>query len=247
MKSSGWAAISAPSFKSHTSRRVGRSSAPAGSPAADTPSTARNRAAKRRRDMAPPDAAPDGGGAALWRRPRTCVIQRVTRGKIFRGNREIRNRRSMLRSGLFASALALVLLPAAALAAGETEFLAGQTKACAKCALPKVSLKRRDLGGADLSGANLAGAVFHRSKLLGTNFAGADLTGTNLNKTDLKNAVLTNVKGAGAMFYESDLSVANFTGADLTEGKLGKARMVRPILDRAKLTEAILTGARLDN
>ena len=85
----------------------------------------------------------------------------------------------MLRSGLFASALALALLPAAALADGETEFLAGQTKACAKCALPKVSLKRRDLGGADLSGANLAGAVFHRSKLLGTNFAGAAPTGTN--------------------------------------------------------------------
>src|SRR5271165_1186211 len=146
--------------------------------------------------MAPPDAAPVGGSTALWRRRRTCVIQHFpcqpTFGAepIFRGHREIRNRRSMLRSGLFASALAFALLPAAAFAAGEAEFLAGQTKTCAKCALAKVSLKRRDLGGADLSGANLAGAVFHRSKLLGTNFADADLTGTNLNKTDLKNAVL---------------------------------------------------------
>ena len=153
----------------------------------------------------------------------------------------------MFRSTLLVSALCLAMLPRPAAAAGEAEFLAGQSKACAKCALEKVSMKRRDLGGADLAGANLAKAVFHRSRMIGANFAGADLTGANLNKSDLKNVSFAGIKGQGAMFYESDLSVANFTGADLVEAKMGKARMVRTILDQAKLTEAILTGARLDD
>ena len=122
----------------------------------------------------------------------------------------------MLRSTLLVS-LCLAVLARPAGAAGEAEFLAGQSKACVKCALGKISMKRRELGGIDLAGADLAKAVFHRSRLIGANFAGADLTGANLNKTDLKNASFVDIKGAGAMFYESDLSVADFTGADLVE------------------------------
>jgi len=63
------------------------------------------------------------------------------------------------------SVLLLGLPPRASLAAGETEFLAGQSKSCPSCSLPRAPLKRKDLTDADLSGANLAGAVLHRAKL----------------------------------------------------------------------------------
>src|SRR5438067_5288163 len=76
-------------------------------------------------------------------------------------------------------------------AEGESEFLAGHTKACRGCSLEGVSLKRRDFSGADLSGATLSLAVLHRARLPRTTLTGANLKNANLNKTDLKNAVFS--------------------------------------------------------
>src|SRR5262249_61996047 len=96
-----------------------------------------------------------------------------------------------------AAAIALGLWLAAgapASADGESDFLAGRSKACVNCSLPAASFKRKDLANADLTGANLAGAVFHRARLLRTKLDSANLTNANLNKTDLKGATLTKAK-----------------------------------------------------
>ena len=59
-----------------------------------------------------------------------------------------------------AVAIAMSLwLTAGASADGESEFLAGRSKACVNCSLPAASFKRKDLANADLTGANLAGGL----------------------------------------------------------------------------------------
>ena len=150
-----------------------------------------------------------------------------------------------------AATLALIVwlcLPAigSRVAAAESDFLAGRSKACPNCVLQNASLKRKDLTGADLSGANLSGTVLHRARLARAKFTGTDLTNANLNKTDLKNASLVRAKLSGAMLYETDASAADFTGADLADSKMGRARLVRATLNGANIRNAVLTGARLD-
>ena len=115
-----------------------------------------------------------------------------------------------------AAALALIVwlcLPTigSRVAAAESDFLAGRSKACPNCALQNAPLKRKDLTGADLSGANLSGTVLHRARLARAKLTGTNLTNANLNKTDLKNASLVRAKLSGAMLYETDASAADFT------------------------------------
>ena len=70
--------------------------------------------------------------------------------------------------------------PAARAGESEQDFLQGKSKTCRSCALEKAALKRRDLAGADLTDARLTMAVLHRARLVGTIFAGAELSGANL-------------------------------------------------------------------
>src|SRR5436305_13361882 len=111
------------------------------------------------------------------------------------------------RSAAIAIAMGFWLMAGApAIADGESEFLAGRSKACVNCALPAASFKRKDLANADLTGANLAGAVFHRARLLRVKLDGANLSNANLNKTDLKGATLTRAKLEEAKLFERDPS-----------------------------------------
>src|SRR5205085_2920949 len=66
--------------------------------------------------------------------------------------------------GALALGLVVNIGPERSWAAGESDFLAGKTKSCPGCSLPRAGLKRKDLSEADLSGADLTGAVLHRAR-----------------------------------------------------------------------------------
>jgi uncharacterized protein YjbI with pentapeptide repeats len=108
--------------------------------------------------------------------------------------------------------------------------------------LSRDNLRQANLSGADLTGANLVSAYLH----------GADLTGANLSETDLHRVNLrdANLSGAcleAASLIEADCRNANFTRANLSSAKLKGADLRRVRAIATDFTEAILTGACIEN
>jgi hypothetical protein len=81
--------------------------------------------------------------------------------------------------------------------------------------------------------------------LVGADFAGYDLSGTNLIEANLSGANLMKTNLSGANLYKSNLSGAILIRANLSRTHLGKANLSRAILANANLNEANLFMANL--
>lgn len=89
---------------------------------------------------------------------------------------------------------------------------------------------KTEYAGADLSYTDLSGADFQDADLSNTNLAGADLSGSNLTNADLSGANLEN---------------ANLTNALLNDANLSTANLVNAVLNGADLSGSLLDGCRL--
>lgn len=122
--------------------------------------------------------------------------------------------------------LAVVALPATALAGpavtgGTGNCSPGPFAACAGASLTLADLGRADLRGADLRGAEMNGAFLHGASLAGADLRGADLRGADLTAADLTGAALA--------------------GANLADATLDFTRM-----DRNSLADTYLCRTSLD-
>lgn len=89
---------------------------------------------------------------------------------------------------------------------------------------------KADFAGADLSYTDLTDADFQDADLSNTNLAGADLKGSNFTNADLSGANLEN---------------ANLTNALLNHAKLSNANLVNAVLTGADFGGSFLDGCRL--
>ena len=97
-------------------------------------------------------------------------------------------------------------------------------------ALNRVNLSGGQLHNADLRGADLSFADLSNADLSGANLSAADLREANLSFADLSGAQLNAARLTGTR-----LALANLTGADLR-----RAALIRPGLDCALLSDALL-------
>ncbi len=100
----------------------------------------------------------------------------------------------------------------------------------------------QDLQGIYLKGANLSDASFIGANLNYTNFQNTDLTSADLTSADLTNADLTNANLTNAI-----LTRASLNGANLYNANLSNAKLVQAQLDKTDFTDAILTGAYIED
>ncbi|NER98613.1 MAG: pentapeptide repeat-containing protein [Symploca sp. SIO1B1] len=103
--------------------------------------------------------------------------------------------------------------------------------------LTGANLSKTSFRGADFIGANFTGANFTGANLTGANFTGANFTGTNL----------TGANFTGANFTGANFTGANLTGADFTRTNLKETNLSEVQLLAAKLEEAILTAACIED
>ena len=89
----------------------------------------------------------------------------------------------------------------------RADSVAGRSKACSRCDLAGLNLRRRDLTGADLSDANLKDANLHDAKLTGARLTGTDFSGAIMGTAHLG---------------RRDLSKARLRDADLRKTRLAR-------------------------
>jgi uncharacterized protein YjbI with pentapeptide repeats len=92
----------------------------------------------------------------------------------------------------------------------------------------------------DLAGANLSGSNLQRAALKGANLHSTNLSEATLNAAELRNADLSHANLSGADLTFADLSRAKLYGADLSRASLSNTN-----LRDADLSNADLTGADL--
>ena len=89
----------------------------------------------------------------------------------------------------------------------RADSVAGRSKACSRCDLAGLNLRRRDLTGADLLDANLKDANLHDAKLTGARLTGTDFSGAIMGTAHLG---------------RRDLSKARLRDADLRKTRLAR-------------------------
>lgn len=104
--------------------------------------------------------------------------------------------------------------------------------------LAGASLRGANLSGASLRGANLADAVLTNARLVHAKLDRANLAGANLRYANLEGASLTNASLARATLTDASLQRADLTAADLQQSVCRRA-----FFDKAKLEQALLSGA----
>ena len=119
--------------------------------------------------------------------------------------------------------------------------------------LREANLQEANLRGANLEGASLWGADLERADLRGANLGEAYLERVNLIRADLREANLWKTNLERAELWEADLRGANLEEANLWGADLGRADLKGANLSKANLaaatalstnfTQAILTGA----
>ena len=117
-------------------------------------------------------------------------------------------------------------------------------------------LRRRSIAPIDLTGADLTGVEFFgdlsRARLVGTNFASADLTcarliGAYLTRANLTNADLFNATLCKAHLDNAHLDSANLAYADLRESRLSNTHFTKAGFVRANLAKAYAKDADFSN
>lgn len=100
----------------------------------------------------------------------------------------------------------------------------------------------KDFAGADLSFTNLSGADLNHANLSHANLSGADLSHAKLNGADLSHAKLS-----GADLSDANLSFAKLSGADLSSACLIGGKQIFTNLLDADLSDANLSDANLSD
>lgn len=98
----------------------------------------------------------------------------------------------------------------------------------------------------------MIGTNLKNSKLGGSEWVKAKMTGVILQNTDLQSAILeeaflNEAKISNANLRDANLEKANLTGADLSGSDLSKANLSNAILKNANLTGAILKGTKINH
>jgi uncharacterized protein YjbI with pentapeptide repeats len=104
--------------------------------------------------------------------------------------------------------------------------------------MQKFEFIESNLTGADLKGAILTGAI-----LTGAILTGAKLTGADLRGAILTGAILTGADLIGADLEHAILTGANLNNANLNNANLNNANLVKTQALGATFSEAVLTGA----
>lgn len=107
--------------------------------------------------------------------------------------------------------------------------------------LNNANLSRARISGAFLEKAKLRGAVMTSVVARGSQFTGADLSHTNIERSDLEGAVFNS-----ANLYKANLNGANLRGALFINASLVEADICDAELDYAYFLKADLTNAKLD-
>lgn len=113
---------------------------------------------------------------------------------------------------------------------------------------PSTRLSHANLSGLYSDGNNkltAAGADLSGTKLDRANLYGADFKGARLDHASLNNASLTGANLAQAALSEADLNHSDLTFADLSAGSLSGARLREADLTQANLSGADLSSAHL--
>jgi len=108
--------------------------------------------------------------------------------------------------------------------------------------LKNVNLSRADLTKANILGANLEGAVLTEANLSQAILPKDTLIGVTLNGVDLSSVDLSGAVLKGAKLVQANLKQANLEGADLTDANLVEASAID-----TNFSNAILTGACIEN
>jgi uncharacterized protein YjbI with pentapeptide repeats len=103
----------------------------------------------------------------------------------------------------------------------------------------------QDFAGGDLSSSDLPGAKLQGAFIALANLSGADLRGTNAQGANLHGANLTDARLGGAQLQGADLSRADLTGADASGAQLQGANLSDANLTGVDLADARLTGTAL--
>jgi serine/threonine-protein kinase len=109
---------------------------------------------------------------------------------------------------------------------------------------------RRDFASLDLSGldfhkTDLSGGIFHQSRLIKTNFQGAELASADFGRASLSRANLRDANLGRAYFSYTDLEGADLRGADLSFAYLNHANLRGANLCGANLSNAKITEEQL--
>jgi len=103
----------------------------------------------------------------------------------------------------------------------------------------------QNISGLHLQKTDLCGVDFYRSKLVKTNFQGADLSDAYFGQANLNQANLRDANLVRVVFNNADLSGADLGGADLSFAHLFNANLKGANLCGANLFNANLKGANL--
>jgi len=102
------------------------------------------------------------------------------------------------------------------------------SNSCQNCDLSGLDLSGGAFAGANLSGANLEGAIFsssggyNRTRMIGVNLEGANLSNVNFKGAMLREANLKKTNLQNANFEGATLQQANLDGADLKGAKMDR-------------------------
>lgn len=153
--------------------------------------------------------------------------------------------RNVLKTGLFAMALAFVS-PAVSHAACDDAPAPGvDWKDCRK--------RNLIMSGSDLSDSDLSLANFASSDLRDSNFSNANLFKTNLLRASFEDSIGTNADFRQALGFRTNFSGVDFTGSNFEKAELHRSSFKEAILTgtnfektelgRADFTDATITGA----
>jgi uncharacterized protein YjbI with pentapeptide repeats len=115
---------------------------------------------------------------------------------------------------------------------------------------PAVDLREADLTRADFSGARLNFARLSNSRIVETNFSGADLCAADLMRScgpsaNFTAAILTQANLTDGEFINADFDGANLGEAQLTRSNLRGASFSSASFNRADLSAAVLIRAKM--
>ena len=108
-----------------------------------------------------------------------------------------------------------------------------------------------DFAGANLTATNLKGLDFSKSNFFRANFRGADLTDIDLSESNLEGVKLNGVDLSGAYLANINLKQsycynASFALCNLIGANLSYANLVNANLDNANLTDAQIEGTKFE-